>query len=106
MAQIDVLNFFDFCNSSEGASSNLNEKNLPELMLFSKVAGYRFSVEELTAVVGGMEWHMITEVMKEEMTAYSSLWPIMWGKSRLQYVINDLYLKLGRDKWTEILSIT
>ena len=103
MSKIEVLDFFDFCASKLEIISRLNDRNLPELIFHAKVMGFNFSTEELTSVVGIMEWHIITKLMGEELNAYSSLWPRMWGKPRLQYVIDELYSRLSKDKWIDML---
>lgn len=103
MSKIKVLDFLDFCASKSEINSRINDRNLPELIFHAKVMGYNFSAEELTSVVGTMEWHIITKLMSEELNAYSSLWPRMWGKPRLQYVIDELYARLSKDKWIDML---
>ena len=103
MAKLAVLDFLDFCNSNAETMERLFDRNLSELSFHAKALNFHFTVEELTAVLGSMEWHVITVVNQEELNAYSTLWSKMWGKSRLQYVIDELFLLLGKEKWAELL---
>jgi len=103
MTKLTVLNFLDYCASHEKTMERLFDRNLPELIFHAKSLNFPFTVEDLTAVVGSMEWHVITVLHQEELNAYSSLWPKMWGKPRLQYVIDELFLPLGKEKWMRIL---
>lgn len=103
MAKLAVLDFLAFCSSNTEISERLIDRNLSELIFHAKALNFHFTVEELTAVLGSMEWHVITVINQEELNAYSSLWPKMWGKSRLQYVIDELFLSLGKEKWVQLL---
>jgi hypothetical protein len=103
MSKIGVLNFLEFCSLNEKSLYRLSDRNLSELIFHAKALNFHFTVEEITAVLGSMEWHVITVIDKEELNAYSSLWPRMWGKSRLHYVIEELFVPMGIAKWTKIL---
>jgi len=103
MSKSVVLDFLEDCSSKPDLLSRLNDRNLSELLFHAKALGFGFSAEDLTAVAGMMEWHIITEIQKEELNAYSSLWPRMWGKPRLQYVIDELFLKLKKEEWAAML---
>lgn len=91
MSKENVINFLRDCSRNNALLKKFNQKNLPEILLHAKSKGYNFTSEELTAVIGGMEIQIITERMGEEIDAYSSLWPKMWGKYRLQYVVEKLF---------------
>ncbi len=90
MSKENVINFFGACSNDTALLDKFERKNLPEVLLHAKSIGYSFSSEELATVIGGMEAQIITQKMGEEINAYSSLWPRMWGKSRLQYIVRDL----------------
>ncbi|RKH41375.1 Nif11-like leader peptide family natural product precursor [Corallococcus sicarius] len=92
MSRQGVLKFFQACVEDEGLLRRFNPKSLPELLLHARSSGFEFTRDELANVIGVMEAHTITERLHEEVNASSSLWPRMWGKPRLQYVIDELYL--------------
>lgn len=91
MSKENVINFLRACTNDTALLEKFERKNLPEVLLHAKSMGYRFTSEELSAVIGSMETQIITDKMGEEINAYSSLWPKMWGKSRLQYVVEELF---------------
>lgn len=104
MAKQDVLRFFEMLSKNQEEQQRLYSRNLPELLFQAKVMGYEFDAQELTAVVGSMEWVIITEHDKEQLDAYSSLWKRMWGKMRLEYILNELYSKLTNEELENIIS--
>ena len=104
MSKSNVLVFFKACSDDPELMGRYNSLSLLELVLHAKSAGYKFSSEELTSLVGSMEVHMIMQKMGEEINAYSSLWPMMWGKPRLQYVVDDLYSALSAEELTELAA--
>ena len=90
MSKENVINFFKVCTDDTILLEKFEQKNLPEILLHAKSLGYSFSSKELATIIGGMEVHIITQKMGEEINAYSSLWPRMWGKSRLEYIVQEL----------------
>ena len=68
------------------------------------MSGFRFTAGELTGVIGAMEVFTIMQKMGEEINAYSSLWPKMWGKPRLQYVVDELYTALSRQELAQFAN--
>jgi hypothetical protein len=103
MAKLAVLDFLDFCSSNAETMERLSDRNLSELIFHAKALNFHFTVEELTAVLGSMEWHIITVIDQEELNAYSSLWSKMWAKSRLKYVVDELFLSLGKEEWSKLI---
>lgn len=98
MSKQGVLNFFQACAEDERLLRQFNRKSLPELLLHARSRGFEFTREELASVIGAMEVHAITKRLREEINASSSLWPRMWGKPRLQYVIDALYQPLSEEE--------
>ena len=98
-----VIDFLGRCAKDRALAAEFNERSLPEVVFHARVMGYRFSAEELTKLVGGMEWNIITKRMGEEMNAYSSLWPKMWGKPRFQYVVEELVSAFTSDELRQLV---
>jgi len=103
MSKLAVLDFLDFCSSHAETMERLSNRNLSELIFHAKALNFHFTIEELTAVLGSMEWHIITVIDQEELNAYSSLWFKMWAKSRLKYVVDELFLSLGKEEWSKLI---
>ena len=104
MPKENVINFLRACTNDTALLEKFERKNLPEVLLHAKSMGYRFTSEELSAVIGDMETKIITENMGEEINAYSSLWPKMWGKYRLQYVVEELFNTFSESELEQFLS--
>ena len=104
MSKTNVLAFFKDCTDNPDLIERFNDMSLLELVLHAKSTGYMFSSDDLTSLVGAMEVHMIMQKMGEEIDAYSSLWPMMWGKPRLQYVVDDLYNALSAEELTQLIA--
>jgi hypothetical protein len=104
MAKQEVLRFFEMLLNNQQEKERLYSRNLPELLFQAEVMGYQFDAQELTSVVGGMEWVIITEHDKEQLDAYSSLWKRMWGLMRLEYIHDELYSKLTNEELDNIIS--
>lgn len=104
MSKKNVIDFFRDCNNNPSLLEKFNQKNLPELLLHAKSIGYFFSSEELATVVGNMETQIITRRMGEEINAYSSLWPEMYGKYRLQYAVKELFNTFSESEIKQFIS--
>lgn len=104
MPKENVINFLRACTNDTALLEKFERKNLPEVLLHAKSMGYCFTSEELSAVIGGMETKIIAENMGEEINAYSSLWPKMWGKYRLQYVVEELFNTFSKSELEQFLS--
>ncbi|QHG20424.1 Nif11-like leader peptide family natural product precursor [Nostoc sp. ATCC 53789] len=104
MSKENVINFLRACTNDTALLEKFEQKNLPEVILHAKSLGYGFSSEELSAVIGSMEAQIITEKMGEEINAYSSLWQRMWGKYRLQYVVEELFRTFSNMELKQFLS--
>lgn len=104
MSKRSVLDFFQACADDAKLVGRLESKSLPELVLHAKSAGYMFSSGELTGLVGAMEVFTILNRLGEEIDAYSSLWPKMWGKSRLRYVVDELYNSFSKEELAQFLD--
>ncbi len=104
MSITNVIDFLTICQTDASILEKFKKKNLPEILLHSKSIGYSFTSDELSNVVGTMENYIITKRMGEEINAVSSLWPKMWGKYHLQYVIEDLLNNIDLQELNVLLS--
>ncbi|MGL5925979.1 hypothetical protein [Chroococcidiopsis sp.] len=104
MSKESVIDFFRVCYRDTTLFAKFEQKNLPEVILHAKSLGYSFNGEELAEVIGGMEAQIITERMGEAIDANSSLWRRMWGKSRLQYVVEELFQTFSEAELKQFLN--
>lgn len=98
------MNFLKACAEDEATMQKYTPLALNELLLHARSAGYDFTVEDMSGVIGPMEVNMIMEKMGEEINAFSSLWPKMWGKPRLVYVVDELYKAFSEDELKKIID--
>ncbi|NHC34273.1 Nif11 family protein [Scytonema millei] len=104
MSKESVIDFFRVCHHDTTLFAKFESKNLSEVIFHAKSLGYSFNGEELAEVIGGMEAQIITERMGEAIDANSSLWRRMWGKSRLQYVIEELFQTFSEAELKQFLN--
>ncbi len=104
MSRTSVVSFLRACANDKSLLESFNPRNLPELLFHAKAKGYSFSTGDLAAVVGGMEAHVITEKLKEEINGSSQLWPRMWGKPHLQYVVDALIGSLSEQEIDKVVA--
>lgn len=104
MSKQSVLDFFQACANDEAMLQRYSAKSLPELLLHARNGGYDINQSDLTDVIGAMEVDVIMVRRGEEIDANSSLWPQMWGKPRLHYVIDDLYRTYSTDELQQFLA--
>ena len=94
MSLTEAARFFDDCRASPEMMARFDTMPLPDILFAAKCAGYDFQVEDLSTLIGGMEvWRIMTED-GQEIGAESSLWLRMWGRSRLDYVVKELWSKM------------
>ncbi len=104
MSHQNVAKFFTACVNDMTLLEKFESKSLPELVLHAHRLGYRFTSKQLSAVIGGMETKIIVDKMGEEISASSSLWPRMWGKSRLRYAIAELFTSFSDAELEQLLK--
>lgn len=64
---------------------------LPDLIFAARCSGFDIRGEDFGPLVGGMEVWRITVADGEDIGAASTLWRHMWGRSRLAYVVQELW---------------
>lgn len=104
MSKENVISLLNSCKKDANIFDKFNQKNLPEIILHAKNMGYSFTSEELAEIIGAMEAYIIMNRMGEEINANSSLWPKMWGKSRLEYIITELFNSFSESELKMFLS--
>jgi hypothetical protein len=104
MAKQSTLDFFEACATDPAVMAHYQPLSASELILHARSAGYEFTLEDLAGVIGAMEVHVIMERAGEEINASSSLWVKMWGKPRLQYVVDELYRTFSPEELRQLLD--
>ena len=104
MSKQSVLDFFEACANDPDVMAHFTPLSASELILHARSAGYEFAVADIAEVIGAMEVHMIMERAGEAINASSSLWVKMWGKPRLQYVVDELYRTFSREELQQLLE--
>ena len=99
-----VIDFFKACANDPDVMAHYLPLSASELILHARSAGYDFTLEDIAGVIGPMEVHVIMERAGEEINASSSLWVKMWGKPRLQYVVDELYRTFSQEELQQLLD--
>ena len=85
--------FFEKCAVQPKMLARYETMPVPDMLFAASCEGYTFNVEDLGKLIGGMEVWRIMQVDKQEINGESALWRYMWGRSRLDYVVKELWLK-------------
>ena len=82
-----VIAFLEQCRKDPIFLSKFEFKNCLELILHVKTVGYFTTENDWRLVIGPMEYFIVTEKDKEEFGPNSKLWPRMYGKTFLRYIV-------------------
>lgn len=93
-ARAAAARFLDACQTDPARLARYEGKPLPDLVLQARCEGYAFGPADLSGMIGEMEVWTITTLAGEAIGASSSLWCKMWGRSRLRYVVEELWAGL------------
>ncbi len=85
--------FFQKCADQPDLLVRYEKLPVPDMIFAARCDGYSFDVGDLGKLIGGMEVARIMQVDKQEINGESTLWRFMWGRSRLDYVVNELWRK-------------
>ena len=93
MSVKNAARFFEKCAAQPKMLARYETMPLPDMLFAASCEGYSFNVGDLSKLIGGMEVWRIMQVDKEEIDGQSTLWCHMWGRSRFDYVVNELWSK-------------
>jgi hypothetical protein len=99
-----VARLFEDCRADPALLSRYEGKPLPDLVLQARCDGYAFAPADLSGMIGEMEVWMIVTIAGEPIDASSNLWRKMWGRSRLDYVVRELWVGLDEPTRMRISS--
>lgn len=94
MSAAELGRFFDACAQSDAMLARYEQMPLPDLIFAARCWGYDIRGEDFGQLIGGMEVWRIVEADGEEIGAESRLWRQMWGRSRLAYVVQELWVRM------------
>lgn len=90
----EAARFLEACRTDPTVLTRFEGKPLADLVLHARCDGFDFSRADLSAMIGEMEVWAIMTVAGEGIDSSSSLWRTMWGRSRLDYVVRELWTVL------------
>lgn len=94
MSRLEAARFFQACLADPAMLARYETKPLPDLVLQARCEGFAFGPTALSGMIGEMEVWKIMTVAAEPIDASSSLWRQMWGRSRLHYIVRELWATL------------
>ena len=92
-----ILEFLRKCKDDPACLSKFEFKNCLELIFSLKLIGLHTTQRDWRQFIGPMEFFVITQKDKEELNESSSLWPRMYGKTFLRYVV-EIFSSLTDDE--------
>ena len=90
MSAANVVQFLRQCAADKELLELCDSLSLADLLFFVKAPASRFRARDLASVAGSFEAYIIIQKRKESIDESSTLWPQMWGKRHLRYVVQDL----------------
>ncbi|CCI30819.1 hypothetical protein MTo_00642 [Microcystis aeruginosa NIES-1211] len=104
MSQENVAAFLNLLLNDSELREKFKTRNLAELLFHAENIGQRFTFEQLSQVIAAMEIKIIREKLGEDFGPYSSLWVKMWGKYRLEYIIDNLLSGLSEEELEQLIQ--
>ena len=104
MSKENIFTFFEACAQDDTLLTKMEHFSLPELLFHVRNHGYYIVQQDLVDLIGAMEAHIIMEREGEQIDAFSSLWPRMYGQTRLRYVVTELYQTLSAEERQTLLG--
>ncbi|MGK7879446.1 MAG: hypothetical protein AB4060_05010 [Crocosphaera sp.] len=104
MSKENVVSFFMLLRQEYYLQKEFHVRNLSELLFHASNLGYHFELEHLTELIAKMELTIIQEKLQEEFGPDSSLWPKMWGKYRLEYVLEHLFDEFSEEEIKALIT--
>ena len=92
-----ILEFLRKCKADSVYLSKFEFKNCLELIFSLKLIGLHTTQKDWRQFIGPMEFFVITQKDNEELNESSSLWPRMYGKTFLRYVV-ETFSSLADDE--------
>jgi hypothetical protein len=90
MSVPDFTRFLGRLCSDKDYLARYRHRNASQLIFHARNDGFTFSAGDISAVVGTLEAAIILEKDREAIDESSSLWRSMWGKTHLDYFVNEV----------------
>jgi hypothetical protein len=93
MSLPELGRFLQDCVDTPDMLARYESMPLPDLVFALRCAGYDIGGGDFGPLVGGLEGHRIITLDRQQFDASSTLWQLMWGRSRLAYVVHELWAR-------------
>lgn len=90
MSRKNFVDFLLLLKSDPAKLAVYDTRNLAQFSFHAHNEGFQFSKADIDEVVGELEFKAISAKDNEAVGADSSLWRDMWGRRRVDYLINKL----------------
>jgi hypothetical protein len=87
MSQASFVDFLRACREDARLLNRYDRRDLAQLLFHARNDGYDFTVEDAEAVIGALEYDLITNRDGEPFDGSSRLWRHMWGMRYLGYLV-------------------
>jgi Nif11 domain len=103
MSQASFLKFLQAVRGNPAMLAVYNQRNLSQLLFHARNKGFDFTEDEVAEVAGQLEANVILSKDHDTFNESSRLWREMWGRYRLEYLINHV---VSRHTDEELQSLT
>jgi hypothetical protein len=86
----NFLYFLRVLRDSDDALARYRYRNVAQLVFHAGNDGFAFTADDIGDAVGSLEANVIMHKDGEPVNESSSLWRSMWGKTHLDYLVNDV----------------
>jgi hypothetical protein len=90
MSKESFLRFLLAARESPAFLVRYNARNLSQVQFHARNEGFNFTAEDAADVVGKLEASVILQKDRDPFDGTSRLWREMWGRYRLEYLVNHL----------------
>jgi hypothetical protein len=94
---VSARNFLDFLRAlrdSDDMLARYRHRDVTQLVFHARNDGFDFTASDISSVAVPLEANVIVGKDGEEFNESSSLWRSMWGKTHLDYFIEDVVRRL------------
>ncbi len=91
MSVSELARFLEHCSDRPDVLARYERMALPDLMFAARCDGFDLRTGDFGTLIGGMEVWRITVADGQPIDGESRLWRAMWGRSRLDYIVHELW---------------
>jgi hypothetical protein len=98
MSRKSFIEFLLLLKSDQAKFAAYDARNLAQFQFHAQNEGFLFTKADVDQVIGQLEFQAISAKDADQFGADSALWRDMWGRRRVDYLINRLLPRFTADE--------